>query len=118
MIAHACVHMKVAGSAIGDLAIGGVAEVAVHPEWRGAGLVRLMLADIHEWLRDRAAFGMLFGNPKVYASSGYVPITNVIRSKARDSGEVIEGTYPHAMVRPISDVAWPDGLIDLRGPTF
>jgi predicted acetyltransferase len=118
LAAQLCVHMKVVGSSVGDLSIGGVAEVAVDPSHRGQGLVRLMLAELHDWLDGRASFALLFGNPAVYSSSGYVPILNVIRSTTPATGELVQRSYENAMIKAIGDVRWPDGLIDLRGPTF
>src|SRR6266436_3571502 len=49
VIAHVALHDKIIGSMEGDRSIGGVAEVAVHPDFRGQGLVRRLLAEGHEW---------------------------------------------------------------------
>jgi GNAT superfamily N-acetyltransferase len=118
LVAQSALHVKVIGSERGDLTIGGVAEVAVHPDHRGQGLVREMLRDVHDWLKARADFAMLFGSARVYSSSGYVSINNIIRCTAPVTGERVERAFEHAMIRPISGLRWPDGLIDLRGPTF
>jgi len=118
IVAHAALHEKTIGTESGDLLIGGVAEVCVATNHRGLGISKELLLAIDQWLGARGvAFAMLFGQPQVYASSGYVPIQNELRADNLLSRHWIPfcGT---PMIKSLSQTAWPRGIIDLRGPTF
>ena len=118
IIAHAALHEKTIGTESGDLLIGGVAEVCVATKHRGLGISKELLQPIDQWLRARSiAFAMLFGQPPVYASSGYVPIQNELRADNLLTGHwnPFCGT---PMIKTLSPAPWPRGIIDLRGPTF
>lgn len=118
-IAHMAVHDKKIGTSAGQLPIAGVADVCVHPEYRGQGLVKRMLAVAHAWMaRWDYAFAVLFGNPAVYSSSGYRLIFNELRMTDPATGEVIIETKANAMMRPVNRSDWPAGQIDLHGPMF
>lgn len=116
LVAHAAVHDKTASSAGATYRLGGVAEVCVHPEHRGHGLARGLLAEIHAWLAARQVpFAVLFGNPKVYTSSGYVVVGNLrVRSPETGAWESAQG----AMVHMLGIHEWPAGPVDLVGPRF
>ena len=118
LIAHSGLHDKIIEIGGNDVRIGGVAEVCVIPHARGRGIVRHMLTEIHRWMElERIPYAMLFGQPKVYASSGYAVIQNPIRA---ESG-LIKQWNPFKgkpMARPIAAQPWPASPIDLRGPTF
>jgi len=118
LAAHIAVHDKLISIAGRDLRIGGVAEVCVAHHFRGQGLVRRMLLDAHAWMgQEGIPFAMLFGHPKVYASSGYIVIDNPILAES----SLIHHWNPFKgkpMIRPILPRPWPPGPIDLRGPTF
>jgi predicted N-acetyltransferase YhbS len=119
LIAHAAVHHKKLGSPTGDVTIGGVGDVCVHPACRGQGLVRALLLAVHEDLKHRGVpFAMLIGDAKVYGSSGYRSINNSLRY--REFGSTTWATKPHpqAMVCALSGARWPEGVLDLRGPLF
>ena len=119
IIAHVAVHDKNIESEKGSLRIGGIAEVCIHPDFRGRGLVKRMLAIIHEWLKERGfAFAMLYGDKNVYSSSGYVPIKNQIKYLDHVSQEWKTEESEDAMIAPINRNNWPDGLININGPTF
>jgi predicted N-acetyltransferase YhbS len=119
VIAHVALHDKIIGTAAGDQRIGGVAEVAVHPDFRGRGLVQQLLAKSHDWLAAQGVpFGFLFGDWAVYKSSGYVPVKNLIRRFVPERSEWVTEPISGAMVKVIGKTPWPDGEIDLRGPTF
>lgn len=118
VIAHAAVHEKTIGTARSDLCIGGVAEVCVAAAHRGRGLVKAILSSVHESLTARGIpFAMLFGQPGVYASSGYVLIRNPLRT-ANALPLAWNPFCGKPMVRALSAEPWPAGMIDLRGPTF
>src|SRR5438132_2951071 len=81
MVAHAAVHEKNIGTGAGDLKIGGVAEVCVASKYRGKGLAKQLLDAIHGCLGERGfEFAMLFGQPRIYESSGYALIGNDLRA--------------------------------------
>ncbi len=118
LVAHAAAHDLVLGASRGDLRVGGVAEVCVARDCRGTGLTRQMLAEIHVWLGAQGlSFAMLFGNPRVYGSSGYRVVTNALEM----SGSLARRFNPFCgkpMVKALGDEEWPDGQINLRGPAF
>jgi predicted N-acetyltransferase YhbS len=119
LVAHACIHDKTLGSPVGDLHIGGVAEVCVHPDFRGQGLVRLLMQRIQAWLIDHHFdFSVLFGRTEVYASSGYQNVNNLLRQIDPATEEEIVQPAENAMILPLGPRPWPAGEIDLRGPLF
>ncbi|MEI9898323.1 MAG: GNAT family N-acetyltransferase [Chthoniobacter sp.] len=118
IVAHAALHEKIIGTEAGDLLIGGIAEVCVAPDHRGLGISKELLQSIDQWLRARGiAFAMLFGQPQVYASSGYAPMRNELRagSLLGPHWNPFSGT---PMIKALSSTVWPGGIIDLRGPSF
>ena len=118
IVGHAALHEKLVGTESGDLLIGGIAEVCVETKHRGLGVSKELLRAIEPWLRARGiAFAMLFGQPEVYAGSGYVPIQNELRTGYLPNGHwnPFGGT---PMIKAILHNTWPAGIIDLRGPTF
>ena len=119
LIAHIAVHDKQIGTAAGELRMAGIAEVCVHPQYRGRGLVRDLLATAHAWLAAQGIpVAMLFGDKKHYASSGYRNISNPIRHRNSETGVWITEPSDWAMVKPRGNLDWPAGVVDLRGPTF
>jgi len=118
LIAHVAAHDKVISASGRELRIGGIAEVCVAHHFRGRGLVGKMLVEAHGWMRrEGIPFAMLFGQPKVYASSGYAVIDNPIHAETA----ILQHWNPFKgkpMVRPIAGQSWPAGPVDLRGPTF
>lgn len=116
LIAHVAVHEKEVECAGEMLPVGGIAEVCVHPDHRGRGLVREMLTAIHAWLAARdVPFAVLFGESAVYKSSGYQKIANFY-VKSEVSAEWERST--HAMARALSSRPWPAGDVHLIGLRF
>ena len=118
IVAHAALHEKMIGTESGDLLVGGVADVCVATDHRGLGISKVLLQSMEQWLKARGiAFAMLFGRPRVYASSGYVPIQNELKAGNLLSWRRISlrGT---PMVKSLSQTVWPRGVINLRGPKF
>ena len=114
IVAHIGVHEKSieAGNAI--FPTGGIAEVCVHPDCRGRGYVGTMLLHVHDWLTHRGTpFALLFGNPRVYGSSGYVQVQNLVHGGTADTWKPVVG-----MMKELSDVPWPTGEVRLPGPKF
>lgn len=118
IVAHAAVHEKIVGTESGDVLIGGVAEVCVAPTHRGMGIVKELLQSIDQWLGARSIdFAMLFGDPRIYASSGYVPMQNPLHADHLLAWHW-NPFSSKPMIKTISQRPWPPGSIDLRGPTF
>ena len=89
VIAHVALHEKVVVSSSQDISVGGIVQVCVHPEFRGQGFVRKLLAKVHDWLRlEGYRFSLLFGDHRVYTSSGYVSVTNLVRESKSDNGAI------------------------------
>jgi predicted N-acetyltransferase YhbS len=118
-MAHAAVHEKTIGTPQGDIEVAGIGEVCVHPHHRGHGHVRHLLAAMHAHLeKGPAHFAILMGNPQIYTSSGYVLVKNKFLYRDGERGNWREEYFNHAMVRPLGERPWPQGRIDLRGPSF
>ncbi len=56
---------------------------------------------------------MLFGDPRVYRSSGYIPVDNLAHGSDREGWKPVR-----ALVRPLSATPWPEGAVRLPGPKF
>lgn len=114
MVAHVGLHEKMVVSAGRTYRIGGIAEVCVHPQVRGRGYVRHMLRLIDEWqVRQGLVFSMLFGDPKVYGSSGYREVGNLVYG-----GEEQSWTPVPVMVKVLSKFPWPADQVKLYGLKF
>ena len=119
IIAHVAVHEKVVEAAPDLIRIGGVGEVCVHPEFRGRGLVRELLSAAHVWLRSQHyPFTILFGDPRIYGSSGYVEVDNLFTKAASGAASPSEYAPRRAAVRQLADRAWPRGEVYLHGQIF
>jgi Acetyltransferase (GNAT) domain len=117
-VAHAAVHEKTLGTRNGELRVGGVADVCVAADHRGMGILKKMLGVIHDWMGAREMpFSMLFGQPRVYASSGYVVIGNALRA-SNSMARCWIPTKGKPMIKSLAGIPWPNCSIDLRGPTF
>ena len=115
IIAHIGVHEKTVETAGRHFRIGGIAEVCVHPDFRGRGFVKKMLSCVHDWLtRNEFDFVILFGDPRIYSSSGYVQRDNLIHDDAAGTGT----SQSPVMVRPLTETPWPGGQVYLPGPKF
>jgi predicted N-acetyltransferase YhbS len=115
IVAHIGVHEKNVEAEGRSSRIGGMAEVCVHPDYRGRGYVRMMLVCIHDWLAKHGfEFAVLFGDPRVYGSSGYVQVKNLFNGAGlkRDRKQVT------AMIKELSGKPWPRTEVYLPGLTF
>ena len=118
MLAHIGVHEKTVQAAGRVYPIAGIAEVCVHQDCRGRGYVRYMLEAAHARMRAAGrAFAVLFGNPDVYGSSGYLPVANLAHDADASEGGTRRQSIA-ALVRPLADGPWPSGEVYLPGPTF
>lgn len=119
LIAHAALHEKRLGFQQGELQVAGVAEVCVHPDYRGHQFVSLLLKSMHDWARvHHFPFSALFGNPKIYKSLGYRPVMNCLRIYDVPGRQWISRPFSHFLVLPLANLDWPEGILDLRGPSF
>jgi len=114
IVAHIGVHEKQVEAKGHTYRIGGIAEVCVHPDHRGKGYVGMMLKCIHQWLAQHGfVFTVLFGNSKVYSSSGYVQANDLFNGGGEEGWKHATG-----MIKELSDTPWPDGDVHLPGPGF
>ncbi len=116
IIAHVAVHEKTVRIRSQQALIGGVAEVCVHPSYRGHGYVKLLLREAHAWMeRHGYIYSVLFGKDEVYGSSGYQRVTNLYLI-----GEEVppRATSVSAMVAPLTDKKWPRFNVEMKGLAF
>jgi predicted N-acetyltransferase YhbS len=114
IVAHVGVHEKQVEAGGRTYRIGGIAEVCVHPDHRGNGYVRIMLQAVHNRLiKHGFIFALLFGDPRVYGSSGYVQVGNLYYGGGPDGWKQVRG-----MVRQLSTTAWPTENVHLPGGKF
>lgn len=110
LMAQLALHEKEISHAGGTDRIGGIAEVCVHPDARGQGLVKTLITNAHDLMRAHGIpYSVLFGNPLYYSSSGYVTVENLC----------LDGQPAQwVMAAQLSEKSWPSGRVDLRGPIF
>ena len=114
LIAHVGVHEKCIESEGKPFRIGGICEVCVHPEHRGRGYVKSMLACAHAWLSERGfPFALLLGDPRVYGSSGYSQVENLRLNEDGNGWKPVK-----AMMKEMLYTRWPNGDVHLVGPKF
>lgn len=119
IVAHAAVHEKTVTAGGEKFKIGGVAEVCVHPEFRGHGLVKILLSSVNKWLcSQNFPFSVLFGNPRIYSSSGYSPVDNLFHDSETDNGTTMRKQSSHAMIKQLLDKSWPLEEVSLPGLSF
>jgi predicted acetyltransferase len=121
LAAHIAAHDKT--FAAGGIAVrsGGIAEVCVRADRRGAGLVRTMLEALHrDLLAEGIGWSTLFGDPRVYGSSGYRATLQPLRYLHVPSGAWRVEARDNFLIARLDDRAppWPSGELDLRGPDF
>ena len=119
LVAHAAVHEKLIGVGVGELMVGGMAEVCVLESQRRRGYVLRLLQAAHAGMLERGIhFALLLGDLNVYASSGYRVIEAPIRRLNHHTQTIEVGPMDTALYKPLTDRPWPEGLVDLRGPLF
>jgi len=118
IIANVVIHDKAVRVGRRRIRIGGVGDVCVHPDYRGRGYVRHMLAAVHAWLQAHDyPFAVLFGRPEVYRSSGYASVKNVYCAEPERGARPVWKQTP-AMIIPLTDRPWPRGKVYLPGLKF
>jgi predicted acetyltransferase len=114
---HLALYRRDVGILDEQIEIGLLGGVAVAPDRRGRGNSRTLVRRAHARLRERSIpFSILFAfEPRVYASSGYKPMQNPTRFLAEDCSWSTF-VYRGGMYAELLDRAWPNQLVDLRGP--
>ncbi|CZF82603.1 hypothetical protein GCE9029_03330 [Grimontia celer] len=114
LAAHIAVHEKQVSIDGNDYSIAGIAEVCVNQAFRGQGLVKRLLNEVHQHrLAAGDDFALLFGEAEIYSSSGYQTTTNLLLHHP-DKGWSLAGK---TMVREL-DKEWPSGDVKLIGLPF
>ncbi len=118
LVAHAGGHEKCVVAAGRVYRVGGIGEVCVHPDYRGRGYVKAMLAEIHDFLSQRQFdFALLFGDADVYGSSGYRPVTNLFVAE-KPQAPPNERKAVTGMIRELGERSWPENDVILLGKKF
>lgn len=95
----ACVFDFIYGSA--TFKCGGIANVATHPEYRGRGAAKALVAEAHALMRRHGMPVSLLGTgiPEFYAPFGYVPWTRAETSLLKPQPPLQDGPAPG--IRPL-----------------
>ena len=110
--AHVAVHDKVFRSGGESVPFLGIAEVCVAPDYRGRGLVKIMLRELVTQ-SVTVPFAVLLGDPGVYGSSGYRAVGNVyfpFEKTGRPNA--------YAMIKALDSRSWPVDDVIIEGPPF
>jgi predicted acetyltransferase len=119
IIANAVVHNKTFLSDKKKISIAGVAEICVDPSHRRKGLVKELLSEIHDWAKGKSySFAFLFGDKKMYQSSGYIQCNNQFKYLNHHKDVVEVKQIDSALYYPLKDMPWPEFLVDIQGPMF
>lgn len=120
IVAHIAVHDKQLFAGQGRVfRTGGLAEVCVHPSHQGRGYVKLLVAAAHDWMKAQGfVFCVLFGKPRYYASSGYLPVDNLFQDGKDAAGAIMRAKASGALVVALSAQAWLEGDTYIPGPAF
>lgn len=101
-----------------EITIGMIGDVATKMEHRRKGIAKDLVVSAHNYFQEQSIeYAVLFAfEPKFYVSSGYNDITNQIRF-LDNNDEWKTLVCPGSMYCELADKPWPDGLVDLKGPT-
>ncbi len=123
LLGHLALEHRVVGTKSGPAEIFGVRDVCVPAAQRGRGIASRMLAWIESLARERdIPFLMLFADdPRLYQRNGFRHADNRLRWAKMHEHEIIgigEEVIRELMIKPLTARPWPEGLVDLLGPTF
>ena len=101
----------------------GIAEVAVHADFRRRGIAATLVeAALEETRLAHADAALLFGTASIYARAGFQTVTNpttLIEMHAARTRTIEMIHAPHLMVCPQGDFAWEEAApLDLGGFKF
>jgi predicted N-acetyltransferase YhbS len=118
LVAHVGVHERCVTSEGITSRIIGMAEVCVRPDYRGRGFIGMTFRCIHAWaIQQGFDFSVLFGDPKIYGSSGYTNVTNLFYDSQESDGRMVR-KQALAMVKTLTTRPWPTGQVSLQGLPF
>lgn len=114
--AHIAGHDKTISTESGKLRVLGIAEVAVHPNWRGKALSRKILAEFERWGAENGfAFSVLFGDQELYGPQGYIAAKNPTQHVAMKTGTTLTVQFSNLQYKKLGNSIWPKGEISLGG---
>ncbi|PMK04243.1 GNAT family N-acetyltransferase [Vibrio sp. 10N.261.55.A7] len=112
--AHIAVHDKRIHIDDVEHTISGIAEVCVNREYRKQGLVKQLLERVLQDSKARGdAFSILFGEAKIYGSSGYVTMTNLQMLTPEEQWVSVDKVMVCELHQP-----WPKSNVQLVGKAF
>lgn len=118
IIAHNALHVKKVHAGGQTWKVAGVAEMAVHPDYRGKGLALAVLRAGDQWAKAQGLDAVLVpGGSTMYEKNGYVSLRRPLIITPHNSS--IEKTETWDLrVLLFKDKSWPEGPVDLKGPLF
>lgn len=123
-VAHLGVELRIIRVGDAVLRTFGVVDLCVHENARSHGLATRLLAELTTYAQDcRIDFIILFADDeRVYTRNGWVrvdsPLSWVKINEHRTIGLATDVTPHELMARPVGQLSWPTGPIDLLGHVF
>jgi predicted N-acetyltransferase YhbS len=117
VIGYLSAYVRTIGIGDRETPIGLIGDVATRIAFRGQGVAKALVAQAHSHFRQEGLlYSMLFAfDPPVYRSSGYEILNDAV-TFVDGGGFTRTRALAGTMVCALTDVPWPFGAIDLRGP--
>jgi predicted acetyltransferase len=117
VVGHLALYRRHVGIGDESVEIGLIGGVAIARDRRGRGHSRRLLQHAHGLLKERSiAFSILFAyEPRIYQRSGYRLMQNATHFLDVD-GTWKTLVYRGGMYAELMARAWPNKIVDLRGP--
>lgn len=114
---------RVVSTTTGPASIFGIIDLCVDPSARRQGFASRLLQEVEKLGQQNSIeFLVLFAeDPRIYHQQGFFRAANPLRWMRIDEHETLglaEQPLEELMIKPLTERAWPDGLIDLLGYQF